>query len=145
MSLRRALAGFVSAGCLFLLIEVLLSHREVFGEKPVAWAPIIFCGLALLISLWAFAQWRPSAQKALQVVSVFLLLVGVAGLYFHNAERLMGEGHEAEEHKAIEHKKGEGHGEEHHAPPLAPLAILGMGVLGLMATYPKWSQDEQQS
>lgn len=145
MSLRRALAGFVSAGCLFLLIEVLLSHREVFGEKPVAWAPIIFCGLALLISLWAFAQWRPSAQKALQVVSVFLLLVGVAGLYFHNAERLEGEEHEAKEHEAVEQGKGERHEEEHHAPPLAPLAISGIGILGLMATYPKWEQEEQQS
>lgn len=142
MSLRRALVGFMAAGCLFLLVEILIDHREVFGEKPVAWMPIIVCSLALLASLWAIAQWQPSAQKALQVASVLLLLVGLAGLYFHNAERLKGKVHEAEEHEVVEHGKGGGHSEEHHAPPLAPLALSGMGVLGLMATYPKW-QGEQ--
>ncbi len=144
MSLRRALVGFVAAGCLLLLVEVLIEHREVLGEKPIAWSPIVVCGLALLVSLWAFAQWQPLAQKALQIASVLLLLVGIGGLYFHNAGRLglEREEHKAETHEAAEHGEHE-EGEEHHAPPLAPLAISGMGVLGLMATYPKWQREEE--
>lgn len=142
MSLRRALVGFLASGCLFLLVEVFVEHREVFGEKAVAWSPIIVCGLALLVSLWAFAQWQPTAQKAVQIASLLLLIVGIAGLYFHNAERLSGEEHERERHETVEHERGEGHSEEHHAPPLAPLALSGMGVLGLMATYPRWKSEE---
>lgn len=141
MPLRRALVGFVGVGCLFLFVEVLMEHREVVGEYKIAWAPIIVCGLSLLTSLWAFAQWKPLSQKALQFISLLLLLVGVMGLYFHNAQRL-GLEREAESHESIEHKEHEG--EEHHSPPLAPLAISGMGVLGLMATYPKWKQEEQK-
>ncbi|MCS7265233.1 MAG: hypothetical protein NZ805_10420 [Armatimonadetes bacterium] len=142
MSLRRALVGFVAAGCLFLMIEILISHREVFGEKPVAWSPIIVSVLGLLTSLWAFARWQPLAQKAFQVVCFLLLIVGLAGLYFHNHELFEGEHKETEGHAALGHEKGEGRGEEHHAPPFAPLSLSGMGILGLMATYPKWKQDE---
>ncbi len=143
MSLRRALIGFVAAGCLFLLVEVMIEHREVFSEKPIAWTPIIVLALSLLACLWALAQWKPSALKAVQVVSVLLLLVGIGGLYFHNAGRLglEQEEHEAEIHESAEHRERES--EEHHAPPLAPLAISGMGVLGLMATYPKWQREEE--
>ena len=140
MSLRRALVGFLAASCLFLLVEVLYEHREVVGEKPIALAPAVVCALAILASLWAFAKWQPQAQKALQVVSVLLLLVGLAGVYFHNAERLKGEHHE--EHEAVEQGEKEEHGEEEHAPPLAPLALSGMGVLGLIVTYPNWRREE---
>lgn len=137
MSLHRALVGFLAASCLFLLVEVVYEHREVIGERPIALAPAVVCVLAVLVSLWAFAKWQPQAQKALQVVSVLLLIVGLAGIYFHNAERLKGEHHE--EHEASEHKEGH---EEKHAPPLAPLALSGMGILGLIVTYPKWRQEE---
>ncbi|MFA0745222.1 MAG: hypothetical protein LASZOEIN_002030, partial [Candidatus Fervidibacter sp.] len=34
--------------------------------------------------------------------------------------------------------------EEHHAPPFAPLSLTGMGVLGLMATYPKWKPETEE-
>jgi len=140
MSLRRALVGFLAASCLFLLIEVLIEHREVFGERPIAWAPIVVCALTILTSFWAFAQWQPKARKALQVVSVLLLLVGLSGVYFHNADRLKGE--HREEHEVIEHGEKEGGGDEHAPPPLAPLALSGMGILGLIATYPHWRQEE---
>jgi predicted RND superfamily exporter protein len=141
MSLRKALVGFLAASCLFLFVEVLYEHREIVSERPIAFAPLVVSALAVLVSLWAFAKWQPQAQKALQVVSVLLLLVGLAGIYFHNAERLKGEHHE-EEHEAVEHGKGESHGEGEHTPPLAPLAFSGMGILGLIVTYPHWRQEE---
>ncbi|MFN4181015.1 MAG: hypothetical protein ACK4I8_11930 [Armatimonadota bacterium] len=140
MSLRRAVVGFITASCLFLLVEVVYEHRKVVGERPIALAPVVVCILAILVSLWAFSKWQPQAQKALQVVSVLLLLVGLAGTYFHNAERLKGEHHE--EHEAIEHGEKKEHGEEEHTSPLEPLALSGMGILGLIVTYPRWQQEE---
>lgn len=64
-------------------------------------------------------------------MSVLLSLVKLGGIYFHNLERLKGEHHE--EHKAIEHgeRKEHGKGEEH----IPPLALSGMGILGLIAAY----------
>ena len=131
MTLRRALVGFVAAGCLFLLLEVIPSHREVVREHLVAAVPTIVSVLGLLAFAVAFLAWNATTRRIVQVISVLLLLTGILGVYFHNAERLgMERGHEeqAEEHK---------HDEEHHAPPFVPLSLTGMGVLGLMATYPK--------
>lgn len=153
--MRKAVVGFLALSCLFLLIETAIEHREVFGEKPIAWTPVVVSLLGLIVSAWAFAQWQQLSIRALQVVSVLLLIVGLGGLFFHNAERLgFGEreavqkegklsatrGGEEEEHEEGEHE-GEEH-EEHHAPPLAPLAFSGMGFLGLIATYQRWREEE---
>ena len=54
MTLRRALVGFVAAGCLFLLLEVVPSHREVVREKLVAAVPTIVSVLGLLAFAVAF-------------------------------------------------------------------------------------------
>lgn len=139
MTLRRALIGFVAAGCLFLLLEVVPSHREVVREKFVAAVPTIVSVLGLLAFAIAFWAWNTTTRRIVQIVSVLLLLAGILGVYFHNAERL-GVGREREEHKAEEHEGGE----EHHAPPFAPLSLTGMGVLGLMATYPKWKEETEE-
>jgi thiol:disulfide interchange protein len=133
MTLRRALVGFVAAGCLFSLLEVVPSHREVVREHLVAAIPTIVNVLGLLAFAIAFWAWNATTRRIVQVVSVLLLLAGILGVYFHNAERL-GMKREHEEREA----------EEHHAPPLAPLSLTGMGVLGLMATYPKWEGETKE-
>jgi thiol:disulfide interchange protein len=139
VTLRRALVGFVAAGCLFLLLEVVPSHREVVREKLVAAVPTIVSVLGLLAFAVAFWAWNATTRRIVQVVSVLLLLAGILGVYFHNAERL-GVGREHEERETEEHERSE----EHHAPPFAPLSLTGMGVLGLMATYPKWKPETEE-
>lgn len=138
MTLRRALAAFVAAGCLFLVVEVLIEHREILGEEWVAWAPIVACGLVCLISFWAFVRWRVGTQKAMGMVSAVMLVVGLAGVYFHNADRLEHE----EEHEVEAYEESEQGEEGHHPPVLAPLAIFGVGVLGLMASYSGWREEK---
>jgi len=139
MTLRRALIGFVAAGCLFLLLEVVPSHREVVREHLVAAIPTIVSVLGLLAFAFAFWAWNATTRRIVQVISVLLLLAGILGVYFHNAERLEME----REHEEREAEEYEG-GEEHHAPPFAPLSLTGMGVLGLMATYPKWKGETEE-
>jgi fatty acid desaturase len=129
----------VAAGCLFLLLEVVPSHREVVREKLVAAVPTIVSILGLLAFAVAFWAWNATTRRIVQVVSVLLLLAGILGVYFHNAERL-GIGREHEERETEEHERSE----ERHAPPFAPLSLTGMGVLGLMATYPKWKPETEE-
>lgn len=144
MTLRRSVIGFVALSCLFLLVEVVIEHREVFGEKPIAWAPVVVCLLGLVTSTFAFARWSLTSMRALQIASSLLLIVGLVGLFFHNSHRLgLGEG-EAEVREA-EHQHPESHEgehEEHQPPPLAPLALSGIGFLGLTATYQQWRKEE---
>jgi fatty acid desaturase len=140
VTLRQALVGFVAAGCLFLLLEVVPSHREVVREKLVAAVPTIVSVLGLLAFAVAFWVWNATTRRIVQVVSVLLLLAGILGVYFHNAERL-GIEREHEERETEEHERSE----ERHAPPFAPLSLTGMGVLGLMTTYPKWKPETEES
>lgn len=128
MSLRRALVGLMAVGCLLALIESVTAHREVVREHLIAAAPTIVSALGFLVGSAAFLWWRPKVWRAVQGIALLLVLVGVVGLYFHNAGRLLGE-------REAEH-------EEHHAPPpLAPLVLTGMGILGFMATYPHWHPE----
>ncbi len=106
----------------------------------MAVVPTIVSVLGLLAFAVAFWAWNATTRRIVQIVSALLLLAGILGVYFHNAERL-GMEKEHEEHKAEEHEGGE----EHHAPPFAPLSLTGMGVLGLMATYPKWKEETEES
>ncbi len=136
MSLRRALVGLMAVGCLLALIESVTAHREVVRENLIAAAPTIVSALGFLVGSAAFLWWRPKVWRAVQGIALLLVLVGVVGLYFHNAGRLLGE-REAHEREAHEREA-----EEHRAPPpLAPLVLTGMGILGFMATYPHWQPE----
>ncbi len=103
----------------------------------MAAVPTIVSVLGLLTFAVAFLAWNAKTRRIVQVVSVMLLLTGVSGVYFLNTERLGIE----REHKAEEHEGSE----EHHALPFAPLSLTGMGVLGLIATYPKWKEETEES
>ncbi len=131
MSLRRALVGLMAVGCLLALIESVTAHREVVRENLIAAAPTIVSALGFLVGSAAFLWWRPKVWRAVQGIALLLVLVGVVGLYFHNAGRLLGE-REAHEREAEEHRA---------PPPLAPLVLTGMGILGFMATYPHWQPE----
>jgi|GEM_PF-874297 len=147
MSLRRALVGLMAVGCLLALIESVTAHRAVVRENLIAAAPTIVSALGFLVGSAAFLWWRPKVWRAVQGIALLLVLVGVVGLYFHNAGRLLGE-REAEHEEHHVHNAGrllgerEAEHEEHHAPPpLAPLVLTGMGILGFMATYPHWHPE----
>jgi hypothetical protein len=75
--------------------------------------------LAFAVAFWV---WNATTRRIVQVVSVLLLLAGILGVYFHNAERL-GIEREHEERETEEHERGE----EHHAPPFAPAIVNGHG------------------
>ncbi len=135
MGLPRALSGFIAIAGLFLLIETVLEHREVFSEQLVAWVAVVGSVLGLIAGAVAFFKWNDSTVKSLRMVSGFLILVGLGGLYFHNAHRL-GVG------RAGGEREEKPEAEERGAPPLAPVSFSGVGVLGLMASHPRWRDDE---
>lgn len=129
MSLRRALCGFAAVSSLVLSVETFLDHRGVVGEHLIAWAPILVSLLGLFVFAVVFLRWHPKLFRLVQGVGVILIFVGLLGLYFHNAERF-----------GISREPG-GPKEEHTAPPLASLALSGLGFLGVMATYPHWREE----
>lgn len=157
MTLRRALFGFIAASCLFLLVEMIDSHEEV--KNTVAWLPAVVTSLAAAVGLAAFFQWREQRWRlALLGVGVILIVVGVLGFFLHTGGefRLSSEegwrvpterngpalyvsslgaaqGDRAFAREEDEGEEGEEDEDEGKAPPLAPLSLAGVGILGLMA------------
>ena len=161
MTLRRALFGFIVASCLFLLVELLDAHGNV--ENSIIWVPIAAASLAAAAGLVAFLQWRARPWRlALQGVSVLLIAAGLLGFFLHRdgafSLSLEARGSVPIERggpplyvssfpvttggQAVDNEEGEegegggeGEGEEDEGgpPPLAPLSLAGVGVLGLMA------------
>ncbi len=109
------------------LIELMLiGHHEktqVMG--------LVVCGIGLLMSvlgLVAQGIWR----KVVVGVLVLVALEGFAGTLIHR----IGDPAKPREEQAavaVQPEKGDEHGGEHHAPPLAPLSIMGLAVLASMA------------
>ena len=161
MTLRRALFGFIAAASLFLLVEMLDSHGEV--ENSIAWVPVGMTSLSTAVSLVAFLQWKERRWRlALQGVSVLLIAAGLLGFFLHRdadfrqslearqsvpieaagSPAYVSSSGVAQGGQAIDNEEGEegegggeGEGEEDEggAPPLAPLSLAGLGILGLMA------------
>ncbi len=149
VTLNRLLFAFLTAGFLFLATETFLEHSGILGKKPPALIPVAFSVVALLVSAAAAAAWPSNPARLVRAFFVLPLLVGLAGLYFHNEDRL--EGHAALPAAIADEEEGEhdesgstaadGHEEDHHPPILAPLAFVGMGVLGLLAAARRWPAD----
>ncbi len=161
MTLRRALFGFIAASCLFLLIEMIDSHGD--AENSVTWLPVAVTSLATVVSLAAFLQWREQRWRlALQGAGVVLIIVGLVGFFLHTGgevgldlevrqrvpvERdgsalyvgspgaeLGGPAFDDDDEDEDDDDEGEEDDDEGEGPPLAPLSLVGVGILSLMAT-----------
>lgn len=115
-SLGRVACGLLTVGYPVLWLEVYHDHRAIARIEPIAWAPVVTAavvGLCLAIGVFGWGsrlRWVGIAGAALS------LLVGLVGLYLHNADRLRGELPFAQ-----------------LLPPLlAPLAFSGLGAMALL-------------
>ncbi len=142
LSLNRFLFAFLTVGFLFLLVETYLEHSPILGEEKPALIPILFSALATVVFALTTAAWRRFSLGVARGVCVLAIGVGLVGLYFHLEERL--ETHAAivapamadpEERREPATDEEAGHEEPGEMKPawLAPLAFVGMGVLGLAA------------
>ena len=141
ISLNRLIAFLVAGGFLFLLIETRIEHDEVLKKHLPAYVPMLFSAVGFVLALVTGFSWKERWIRVLHVYLFIVLLVGLGGIYFHNAERVFGEeDHEtaAVQRIGAEHEENE---EESHTPLLAPLAFTGLGVVGLLGTYRRWRAE----
>jgi hypothetical protein len=168
-TINRIVALVLAAGFVFLLVETRLEHDHLMARKPLVFIPMAFSLLGFLVSLAAAVRWRPVVAKMLLIVSLLAVPVGLGGLWFHNEERIEERGGEkqrpgepaqgggqvqseqrvqAEQTPAGAQAGGERQRIEperrprRRGPPmLAPVAFLGMGLLGTLVTLRRWPAD----
>lgn len=127
--LRRGILALLAFGCVGLLGElVLLEHYE---DAP-QWIPLGLLTVTAVTILWHWLQGRRSSLRALQVVSLLLVLAGAAGVFFHlegniEFERELNPGSGGLDFW-MEVLRGA-------TPTLAPGTLIQFGLLGLLYGY----------
>lgn len=118
---RRTIILFVAAAYGFLLVDTLFEHHAgLVSISYQKWIPIIFSPLGLAVAVAAGLSGRRVAIQAFQGLLLASAFVGLLGTYFHFRPFL-----ENISLLAV-----------HQVPPkLAPLLFVGVGMLGLLATY----------
>ena len=158
-TLNKLVVVTLLGGFAMLLIEVRYAHRDVLGAHQVAWTPILYSGLMMLVGVVALLGWDHGGRRVLFWGFAVALLVGPVGAWLHNEGRPLrgfarelrawtqpvgpGPRHEAAdvgdaagEHHPSDggHEAGAHHGHGADGPPaLAPLAFVGLGLLGMLA------------
>lgn len=132
----EAVVLFSALGFLTLVAELLLTtHTE--GIQVLAPLAAATGALAALAGLWLKAA-RPWAIGLL----LALMGVGLLGFFQHIEESV--EAHTPAQVRLVDEdgeaypmypRVGKGEGEETLPPPLAPLSISGLGLLGALALY----------
>lgn len=110
-----------------VLVQVRFDHRSVLGEEVVAWIPILYSILMIVVSALGLLFWNRGGRQALQMGFLLGILVGLAGFWFHTNGRLV---------RSVQHEFSawvRKIPDEDKPPALAPLAFAGFGVLGALA------------
>ena len=127
--IRRGLLALLALGCAGLIGElIILEHYEEINQLP----PLILLSLTLITILWHWIDGGRRSLRTLQVVTLFLIIAGAVGVYFH----LMGNIEATKEFEPdlaglpfwVDVIRGA-------APSLAPGTLLQFGLLGLLYAY----------
>jgi hypothetical protein len=112
-----------------LMMDIRVEHVEVVHEKTVAWLPIFFSAIMAVVSFAAFIFWNRAMRWLILLLCIGSMAVGLTGTYLHShgyPNRILNTSIRSWTDKEMTHPDG---------PPLtAPMAFVGFGVLGALAT-----------
>lgn len=130
---EREVAGGVVAGALMLLAEIRFEHRQVLGETWHSWIPLVWLGTLVLVGGAAWLAWHRGGRKVLAVMFALTAVVGLMGIWFHSGGHPLQAGLRVASAWTL--KPGDvGDTKIGSVPPaLAPGALIGLGLLGLLA------------
>jgi hypothetical protein len=132
--LNQVLLLLISLFFLGLMIDLRGEHIDVVTKHWTAWIPIYYSGIMVFSGVITLVQWKPTTLRIFYWFSTVGIVVGVMGFWFHNS------GHIFENmiyvfqawYKPLDHMDD--------APVLAPLAISGLGLLGMIASATRFQQ-----
>lgn len=134
--LQKGLLLALLGGILLLLVEIRFEHSTVMGEKWQSWIPVIYLSALVILTPLAMAFLRSFGQILLVVLFSGLIIVGTLGFFFH------GKGKPVQQvwHVIATDLEQPGHvkvsdDEETTPPILAPLALAGLGTIGVLVCF----------
>jgi len=118
-------------GFVLMAFEVRSMHEYVIPKNPQGWIPVVASWLGVLLCLALIAA-RPKTAKVAMVGFLAIAGAGGFGAYRHSEGRM--EPFMSTISVTIPALKPKGQHEPAPGPPLAPLALCGLGLIGLIAS-----------
>lgn len=121
------------------LLEVRVLHSGVVRHEPIAWVPTIACAVGAMASVMGLVA--PVLRKLAMIGFLAVAISGFVGLYKHTEfqaskfQTLFAENGRLPIALAYDGEEGEREVEseaEHEAPPLAPLSLTGLALIGMV-------------
>ena len=117
------LLWFTGAGFLFLWVDLALGHIGGGMKHPVMWLPVLYLPWVVLITLVTARTSTPFTQRVFMLTCRGAVVMGMLGAVFHGIE-IFGEMHGSIQWEVLTRLL-------RYPPLLAPLAVSGLGMLGL--------------
>lgn len=131
--LQHAVLALLFGAFLMLLLEVRFAHKIVIVEKWYAWIPIVYFAMMLIvIPVGMLTISRPFGRILLATTFGAAVLIGTTGSWLHT------KGHPVEHVinmiKTNLSAPGRLSAEGDPPPPLAPLSLVGLGLIGVLVS-----------
>ena len=133
IGLDRRIASVLLGGVAMLVCELRFEHREALGETWRSWIPIVYGIATFLVGSAALLRWERGGRKVLAVLFGAGLLVGLLGFWFHTGGHPFNGVRDVVSTWLVTPGKDGGIKMGSRPPALAPLALCGLGTLGLLA------------
>lgn len=136
-SLNRLLVLVTTIGFAFLLADNTIEHWSALEEEVMAFIPLVFSTLALVLGIVAVITWKEKLIRLFQILLFASFIVAGGGLYFHIAEE--------EDEISLTAEEREHEESEKDKPLMAPLSFAALAVIGLLGTARKWEAEVKKS
>ena len=85
-TLNKLVVLTLIAGFVVLLFEIRSEHQAVLGERQIAWTPIVYSAVMIIVGILGLAFWQSWERQLLFWMFAVGLIVGVVGFWQHNEE-----------------------------------------------------------
>lgn len=115
------------------MIDIRWEHRVELARQWEAWIPLVYVGLMLVAGAVGLYRWDSWGRRVLQAGFSLCLIVGALGTWFHNQKDPVGDFRRVLTAWMVPVGTDGGIRVGATAPEIAPLAFIGLGLLGLLA------------
>ena len=139
--LNRIIVLLLLGGLLALMIDIRWEHRVELARQFATWIPLNYGVLMLIAGGVGLYKWNSWGRRVLQVGFSLALIVGVLGVWFHGGNDHVGSVLRVLTAWKLPLGANGGVKIGSTPPELAPLAFVGLGLIGLLACAKRFQCD----
>src|SRR5438270_9330196 len=131
-SLNGIIVLLLLGGLAALMIDIRWEHRVELARQWETWIPLIYIGLMLIAGVIGLYNWNSWGRRVLQMGFSVCLVVGLLGTWFHSQKDPVGNFRRVLTAWTVPLGTNGGIRTGSTPPEMAPLALLGLGLIGLL-------------